>query len=105
MNVIYVHCEKMRLGNPMPVQITQHFSDVDACFVLSVGKTCIHYFFRAVCQPAIFRLLAVMHMLGCSVPPGTSVTAKHMLASCSIYYYHQLVLDIDSDSETDFTCV
>ena len=75
------------------------FQMPDACFVLSVGKTCIIFCSQVVCQPAIFRLLAVMHMLGCSVPPGTSVTAKHMLASCSIYYYHSLGLDIASDSE------
>ena len=45
---------------------------------------------QAACQPAVFRLLAVAHVLGRNVPPGTSVTAKHMLALCSTYYYHLL---------------
>ena len=68
-----------------------------------VGKTCIHYYFLPAKQPAIFRLLAVMHMLGCSVPPGTSYSKAY--ACFGIYYYHHLVLDIDSDLETDFRCV
>ena len=76
----------------------------DACFVLSVGMYTL-LFSGCFSIQAVFRLLAVTPILGCSVPPGTSVTAKHMLASCSIHYYHNLALDAAPDSETVFTCV
>lgn len=59
------------------------------------GQTCIRYFPQAACQPAVFRLLAVVHDLELNVPSGTS--AKHMLALCSTYYYDLLVLVVDSD--------
>lgn len=60
---------------------------LDACFVLSVGQNMYTLLFSG-CLPAChFRLLAVLNSLERNVPLGASVTAKHMLASCSIYHY------------------